>query len=136
MSRKLNKNKFMITLIISGGPIMQVDFTANMNVEQAMQSAYNQQDSSIFVYNVQYYGSKYGNLVTMINETYESFPSKTTYAPFYYWELLVNGSPSSSGIDSTILNDNDIVTFELTEYNSCVVKNSTLHIKHSYKIQE
>jgi hypothetical protein len=124
----------MITLTILNGPTFSVPYTKGMNVEQAMQGAFNNQTNAIFTYNTQYYGTILGNLVTMINETYESFPALNSYNPFYYWELLINNVPAISGINNTILNDNDIVTFELTFYSTnSIPTHSTLHAKHSYK---
>jgi hypothetical protein len=49
---------------------------------------------------------KLGYLVCMINETYDTYPS--TPAPFFYWEPLVNGKPSSAGIDSHLRNAGDV----------------------------
>lgn len=124
----------MITVEITNGPSFSVPWTSGMNAENALQLAYNSQGSqSLLTYATQFYGSNMGNLVIMVNETYESFPAKASYLPFYYWEFLVNGQPSVKGVDFTILNDNDIVTFTFTPISAAVPKQSTIHVKHSYK---
>jgi hypothetical protein len=46
-----------------------------MNVQGAFEAAYNALPKGSFTYALQYYGGKLGYLVTMVNETYETFNS-------------------------------------------------------------
>ncbi len=119
----------MITIKITNGPTLQASWTSGMNVQQAMEKAYNAQ-SGKFTYSLQYFGSSLGYLVSMINETYESFYFKE--GPFFFWEFLVNGTVATHGIDNTVLYDGDIVTFEFIVYNSqSTDAASTTHAKYS-----
>ncbi len=119
----------MITIQIVNGPTLQANWTKGMNVQQAMEVAYNAQ-SGKFTYSLQYFGSSLGYLVSMINETYESFYFKQ--GPFFFWEFLVNGTVATFGIDNTILNDGDVVTFDFIVYNSqSTTAESTTHAKYS-----
>lgn len=121
----------MITLNINGAANFQIPWTQGMNVQNALETAFNQNSAANFTFSLQYYGS-YGYLVDMINETYDTFISK--YQPFYFWELLVNGNVSQTGIDTTILNDGDVVEFLFTTYTSTTHPSSTLHAKYKARL--
>ena len=48
-----------------------------------------------------------------------------------FWEILLNGVISNTGIDNTILNDGDIVTFEFIPYiPGPITTESTTHAKY------
>lgn len=118
----------MITINIVNGPTLTANWTQGMNIQTAMEKAYDNQTGT-FTYSLQYYGSTLGYLVTMINETYESFVFKQ--GPFYFWEILLNGVISNTGIDNTVLNDGDIVTFEFIPYvPGPITTESTTHAKY------
>lgn len=104
-----------IKVSITGGPSTTVAWTSGMNAQQALELAEDAFGDEEFIFSLEYYGSSLGYLVNMINETYDTF--KSTSSPFFYWEFLVNGKPSPTGIDQTTLNDNDVVSFEFTTYN-------------------
>jgi hypothetical protein len=120
-----------VTVQIVGGQTITVPWTQGMNAQQALEGAFNQGTKG-FTYALQYYGNPYGYLVLMINETYETFnaPSGTSESPFYYWEFLYNGTPASTGIDGTILNSGDTISFELQLYSAEEHANSSLRVKH------
>ncbi|ADB38191.1 DUF4430 domain-containing protein [Spirosoma linguale] len=123
----------LVTVQITGGPSTSVAWTQGMNVQQAMELAYVAiNNSQQFTYALQYYGS-YGYLVMMINETYDSFFSSS--APYWYWELLVNGQPSSLGIDSEILNPGDEVTFQFSQYSANLHSKSSLQVKFDNQLK-
>jgi hypothetical protein len=104
-----------VTVQITGGPTITVPWTSGMNAQQALEGAWNAQvQGTQFTYGLQYYGSTFGYLVMMINETYDSFAS--TSAPYFYWLFSVNGQSANQGIDSTVLNAGDTVGFALTQY--------------------
>ncbi|SKB02128.1 protein of unknown function [Prosthecobacter debontii] len=101
-----------------------------MNAQQALEGAYNQiNNTSQFTFSLQYYGAQFGYLVMMINETYDSFISSA--APFFYWAFYLNGVTSQTGIDQTVLNAGDTITFAFETYSAETHQASTLGIKHS-----
>lgn len=118
------------TVEVEHGPKIEIGWVSGMNVQQAVEGAYNKAPTE-FNYSLQYYGTL-GYLVSMINETYDSYIS--TADPFYFWEFLVNGTPSSTGIDQTILNDSDVITFEFQAYNAQIDPGSTLHAKYALRL--
>lgn len=98
-----------VKVSVENGPNVEVDWTQNMNAQQALELAWVAlEEERKFTYTLQYFG-QYGYMVSMINETYDTFMS--TYAPYYYWEFLVNGQPQNQGIDGTTLNEGDQVSF-------------------------
>ena len=122
----------MITVSITDGPSVKIDYQPGMNGQQALEAAYNAIGAgNQFTYSLQYYGSKLGYLVDMINETYDTFISQ--YDPYFFWEFLVNGTPSTTGIDNTTLADHDTVTFTYTTYSTAIAENSTLQAKYKLK---
>lgn len=124
----------MVTVQIVGGITVNVPWTQGMNAQQALEGAYQQvHTTGVFTYALQYYGAGLGYLVVMINETYDSFVS--TAAPFWYWEFLINGSPSSAGIDGTILNSGDVVAFNFEVYIAEKHQESTLRFKHEQQMK-
>lgn len=100
-----------VTVEIKGGPTISVRWREGMNVRQALEAAYDDQQGvgGGLTYALQYYGAELGYLVMMINENYDSFDVR--YEPDFYWEMRVNGSASRSGIDQTLLKAGDVVTF-------------------------
>lgn len=121
----------MITIKIINGPAFQVKWENGMNVQQAIEAAYNKVASGTFTYSLQYFGNYFGYLVTMINETYETFNSKE--APYFFWEFLLNDKVPPTGIDNTRLKEGDVVTFEFTIYNTTNPVESTTHAKFKLK---
>jgi hypothetical protein len=119
----------MITVNIVNGPNYQVPYTAGMNAQQAIEATYNSLPPQTFTYALVYYGASFGYLVTMINETYDTYSSNE--APYFFWEFLVNGNISSTGIDGTILNDGDTISFDFTVYTPAAHNESTMHVKYS-----
>jgi hypothetical protein len=117
-----------ITLTVNAGPTVSLGWSAGMNAQDAMESAQQQVGTSAFTFALQYYGQSLGYLVLMINETYDSFISSA--APFFYWEFLVNGQASQTGIDSTKINDGDTLTFRFTVYNAATHATTPLGVKH------
>src|SRR5438105_3549707 len=82
---------------------------------------------------LEYFGKSLGYLVVMIKDTYESFISSSH--PFYFWEILVNGQPASTGIDNTPLQAGDILTFELQTYAATISPQSTMHAKYQSRLR-
>ena len=117
----------MVNINIINGPNFRVAWKSGLNIQTALEAAHTNAPSATFSFALQYYGAGLGYLVSMINETYESFNAKET--PFYFWEIQVNGAISPTGIDNTLLNDNDSVTLEFTAYTATTSKTSTLQAK-------
>jgi hypothetical protein len=115
-----------VSVEIVGDGTTEVAWTDGMNVQQALEAAYEAAPGLTF--SLQYFGSNYGYLVQMINGTYETF--LPTGGPTYYWELFVNGAPAPQGIDGTILNDGDSVTFEYVRYDAHAHAGTLLAVKH------
>ena len=114
-----------VGIAITDGPSANVAWTAGMSVKQVLEEAESYLGES-FIFSLEYYGPTLGYLVNMINETYDTF--KSSGSPFYYWELLVNGVPSSTGVDSTFVEDGDTVTFTFVNY-SLTDASSQTHAK-------
>ena len=122
----------MTTVQIQNGPSYQVIWHTGMTGQQALQAAYNASTSTgDFTFSLQYYGDQLGYLVDMINETYDTFRSK--YEPYFFWEFLINGTPSSKGIDTALLKDKDTLTFQFTTYNPNTHNDTTLQSKFKMK---
>ena len=114
-----------VSLEVVGDGTTDVAWTQGMNVQQALEEAHNLAPTLTF--GLQYFGS-FGYLVEMINGTYDTF--LPTEGPAYYWELSVNGSASQYGIDGTILNDGDSVSFEFVRYDQSAHAGTLLAVKH------
>lgn len=122
-----------VTVIVVNGPSVNVAWSQGMTAQQALEAAYIAIGSSQqFTYAVQYFG-QYGYLVVMINETFETF--NPSAAPNYYWEFFVNGTPSQTGIDGTILNAGDKISFELEAYLPQKHATTTVGAKHEAKLK-
>jgi hypothetical protein len=123
-----------VTVSVIGGPTVSVDWTPGMNVQLALEGAYDVlKGQSELTYALQYFGSQLGYLVIMINETYESFMSSSH--PFFFWEFLVDGTPSQTGIDTTVLNAGNVVTFELQAYDAEGHALSTVRAKFESRLR-
>ncbi|HEV8507328.1 MAG TPA: DUF4430 domain-containing protein [Chitinophagaceae bacterium] len=125
----------MITLTVNGGPpTFEVGFVEDMNIQDALEAAFNaSSDSKILTFSLQFYGNSLGYLVNMVNETYDSFIAPNSYQPFFYWEILLNNTPITKGIDNTKLMDGDSVEFIYTRFVPEVHGNSTLAVKFKQK---
>jgi molybdopterin converting factor small subunit len=121
----------MVELKLTNGPDFNLPYKTGMNIQTALEAAFNSVPPASFSYALQYYGTSLGYLVSMINETYESFNSKE--APFFFWEILVNGNVSPTGIDNTPLKDGDSVVFDFIPYIASTPAKSTLHAKFRSK---
>jgi hypothetical protein len=121
-----------VSLEVVGGLTVQLSWKANMTAQDALEAAYDQINSSAtFTYVLQFYGAQLGYLVSMINETYDSFISSA--APFFYWEFLVNDKPAMKGIDNTILSAGDAVKFSFEQYIPAKHKGSLLETKREFQ---
>jgi hypothetical protein len=102
-----------ISIKVEGGAtISNVPFTTGMNVQQALEAAYNSFSNPPNIPTIsfwlEYYGTSLGYLVTNMDGV--------TQQGSKYWMLYVNGILATEGIDSTILSDNDVVSFKYESY--------------------
>ena len=124
-------NENVVTVKIVSGPSVDVPWVKGMNAQQALEKAYVEiNNSQKFTFALQYF-NLYGYLVVMINETYETFTPSAS--PYFYWEFFLNGSPSSTGIDGTILNCGDVIAFEFQLYTPEKHAKTTVGAKHEAK---
>jgi hypothetical protein len=86
-----------------------------MSLQQALEAAVDlsAQLSPLppFSFSTLYWGSKTGNLIAMINGTANTIGA---FAPFYYWQLSINGQVIPTSIDAIQLQPSDAVVFTWT----------------------
>ncbi len=107
----------MVALQIQGGPNFSLTATTGMTGRTLLEAAYNSllpAPVTTFAYNLEYYGSTLGYLVSMINGTFDSF--NAAQAPYYFWQFSLNGTPSEYGLDNTPIVDEDEVLFSFVQY--------------------
>jgi hypothetical protein len=115
-----------VSVEVVGDGITTVAWSDGMNAQDALEAAHNAVPQLTF--SLQYFGSTYGYMVMMINGTYESFPAAA--GPAYFWELYVNGASAQQGIDGTILNDGDVVSFAFVQFDPDAHAGTLLAVKH------
>lgn len=106
MGRETISNSVTLTISNEGKTISGIPWTSGMNVQTAMERAYDIPPGIEFA--LQYYGSSFGYLVLMVDGKFDTSTD--------YWFLYVNGVLSPNGIDSTILDDGDVVELKYQEY--------------------
>jgi hypothetical protein len=123
-----------VTVEVSGGPTVSVDWTDGMNAETALERARNKIPAPAKLdFALQYFGRDLGYLVVMINGTFESFQPAS--APNFYWDFLVNDRPAEKGIDGTVLQPGDKITFKFERYVPETHENTLLGVKYRTSFQ-
>jgi hypothetical protein len=106
-----------ITINVNNVQIATIDdipFIQGMNVQQAMEAAYDMQHAPAFGYSLRYYGSPLGYEVTELDGlSQQAGADANTYL---FWELLINGAFSQHGIDSTFPADGDQIEWNYIYY--------------------
>lgn len=103
--------------------IIEIEWEADMNIQEALQKAYNKtkKEGGKFDFALQYYGYSgndyLGYLVVMIDGIYDN-PKD----PNDYWVFYVNGKMPIVGIDSYMVNVEDLIEFDYIPYKSEVHK--------------
>lgn len=129
----MSDKKEIVDVEVVGGPRTTVAWTKGMNAQDALEEAYRLiNDTKKFTYALQYFGSSLGYLVLMFNETYDSFISSSS--PFFYWEILVNGTPATQGIDHILLQPGDHLMFSFERYDPVKHQSSTLRAKYEHQV--
>ncbi len=125
-----------VTVSVTGGPSATVPWRDGMTAQDALEAAYDALNSTEqFTFSLQFFGSKFGYLVIMINETYDSFISKggNLARPFFYWQFLVNGQPATGGVSTTRLAAGDHAQFEFEMYVEERHEGTMMGMKHRYQ---
>ena len=118
-----------VSVGVDGGETASVPWSQGITAHRALELAYQQiNNSSKFTYALQYYGSSLGYMVFMVNNTYDTFSAAAH--PYYYWDFLVNGQPAGKGVDSTVLQPGDAVSFRFDRYDPNTHANTLLGAKH------
>jgi len=107
-----------ISITIENDAPIVIPFSAGMNAQDALETAYNQiQNSAAFSFALQFYGTyqgpPYGPLGYMViglNGVYD-LPTQNTY-----WAFYLNGALATQGIDSTLLAPGDAIGFQNEAY--------------------
>lgn len=122
-----------VTVDVFGGPgPIIVPWTSGMNAQTALELAASEAGSSGFSFALEYYPSQRGYLVLMINETFDTFASSSD--PFFFWDFLINGTPSQTGIDNTILKPGDVVGFRFDLFDPDKHQGTLLGAKHEARL--
>jgi Domain of unknown function (DUF4430) len=106
-----------------------------MNAQNALEAIVNDPaNKNKFTFLLQFYGSTLGYLVDMINGTYDTMTTTgNTGQPYYFWDFLYNGSSSTKGIDSVLLQDNDTIGFNFEIYDPAQHTGTSLETKWNTK---
>jgi hypothetical protein len=124
-----------VTIVIGDGMPIVVPWQLNMEVQSALEAAYNQiQNSKTFSFATQFFGTyqtppngPLGYMVIMLNGNYD-LPNQGKY-----WALLVNGIYASAGIDLTFLDPGDKVEFVNEPY---AAKHTGTAVEFRHKIHQ
>jgi hypothetical protein len=130
-----NGGTVSVTATILGNAIVHIQdvpWTSGMNAQQALEAAYDAREDKNYGFSVAYYGhSPDGALLGYLVEEIEQIGDQ----PGVYWEFFVNSQPSGTGIDTTVLNAGDAVSFEYQYYApSAGAPNAQLAAKHLRKV--
>lgn len=106
MGRTVATDTVSISISTNNQTISGIPWFEGMNVQQAMEAAYDIPPGIGFA--IQFYGSALGYLILMVDGTFDADP--------YYWFLYVNGVETPTGIDQTILNSGDAVELNYQQY--------------------
>ncbi len=111
---------------IEGHPSIQIAYSHGMNVQQALEVAYDKvKPKHQLSFSLEYYGKELGYMVIMLDNKYDKGDM--------YWNLSVNKVSSPTGIDSTILHSGDNIKFTYEKYSEVDHKGTTVEAKHKLK---
>ena len=99
-----------IIISINGAQVAAVGgiaFSNGMNVQQAMEAAYNLHKNPVASFTLQYFGSTLGYEVIELDGIFNQVGVNSN--AYVFWALSVNGHLSPTGIDSTELANGDEV---------------------------
>jgi hypothetical protein len=110
-----------VTISVLGTQVAMIEdlpYVSGMNVQQVMEAAYAAEMTSplkaVVEYTLEYYGPSFGyELVTLDSMSLQVGADGESSA---FWELLLNGQMTSTGIDSTFPADGDSIEWNYTIY--------------------
>ena len=106
-----------MTISVENMQVAEIDaipYQSGMNVQQAMEQAYNLHQDPAYNFTLRYFGEVLGYFVSTLDGIITQVGSDPD--TFLFWELLVNGQPPQQGIDNTFLSDGDVVGWNYTNY--------------------
>jgi hypothetical protein len=106
-----------MTISVEGVQVAEIDaipYQSGMNVQQAMEQAYNLHQDPAYNFLLNYFGDELGYFVSTLDGVITQVGSDPN--TYLFWELFVNGIPPNTGIDSTFLSDGDTVGWNYTHY--------------------
>ena len=99
-----------MTISVTGtqvGEIDEIPYQSGMNVQLAMEEAYNLHTDKAYTFSLQYFGSALGYEVTALDSIANQVGSDSD--TYVFWALYINGAFQPVGIDSARLHDGDII---------------------------
>jgi uncharacterized protein DUF4430 len=95
--------------------VQNVPYEPGMNVQQAMEAAYaaNEPLQNVLRFDARFFGSS-GYELMMLDGI--SAQTGADGMSFFFWELLVNGAESPTGMDATTVHDGDVIAWNYTMY--------------------
>lgn len=97
-----------IVVSITGVQVREIDqipYYPHMNVQRAMEKAYDLGGDHAFRFSLQYFGNNLGYEVVSL----EGITNQMGSDSYVFWALSVNGTLSPTGIDGTHLDDGDSI---------------------------
>lgn len=89
-----------------------VTWTSGISAQNVLEQAYTQ--GSSYSYLLQYFGPQLGYEAM----AFDGIAAVQGADVGFYWQLLLNGTPTPQGIDSTFPNDGDTLAFNYIVYNA------------------
>jgi hypothetical protein len=105
-----------IEISVNNVSIDQLDdipFAAGMNVQQAMETAYDSVSYPTYNFSLRYFGSL-GYELTVLDSI--SAQAGSVSGGYLFWALRINGQVAQAGIDQTVLNDGDVIGWNYESY--------------------
>lgn len=110
-----------MTIAVFSSPVGAVDdipYAAGMNVQRAMEAAYDLTSPAPLSFELQYFGHDLGyEVIAIDNVASQSGPA---FDAFTFWALSINGVLSPTGIDETVLSDGDQIEWDYISYSEDV----------------
>jgi Domain of unknown function (DUF4430) len=123
----------VILKIKDNSKIITIPWRADMNVQEALETACDQEKKAgrKFDFALQYFGYYNGDymgyFVIMIDKIYDN-PNNASD----YWLYSVNGTMPSAGIDNYMVNAGDIIEFDYIGFSSATHSETSLAVKHTF----
>lgn len=111
----------MVTLSISDGTLINnVPWTQNMTARNVLEAAYNMSVNPPTMPQIMFWADYYGYAGTTYLGYLISMINNTSQMGDTYWFLYINGAIVTTGVDDTIILQNDLVGFKYQAYDASV----------------